>query len=80
MECPPFDSWEGSSVTLKEIEGLRRARKIPAAERVAVMARSVELTPWTEEGECVVFTSHFLRGLGLPTTRFFRLFLDTFGL
>ena len=33
-----------------------------------------------EEGERVIFRSHFLRGLGLPASAFFRSFLDFYQL
>ena len=61
--------WEGSEVT--EYDLLRRARKIPPAAEVA---------PEPQPGECVVFTSHFARGFGLPVSTFFRAFLDYYHL
>ena len=37
-----------------------------------------EVAPEPQLGECVVFTSHFARGFGLPASSFFRRFLDYF--
>jgi hypothetical protein len=38
------------------------------------------IVPAPESGERIVFISHFERGFGLPTSDFFRDFLDTYDL
>ena len=44
------------------------------------LAPEKEITPEPEEGERVVFHSHFLRGIGLPASAFFRSFLEFYQL
>ena len=39
-----------------------------------------EISPAPEEGERVIFCSHFLRGFGLPVSGFFCSFLEFHGL
>ena len=39
-----------------------------------------EVAPEPQPGECVVFTSHFARGFGLPVSTFLRAFLDYYHL
>ena len=69
-------SWEGSEVTEYDLLRLRRARKIPST--VEVRVPDDEVAPEPQSGECMVFTSHFARGFGLPASHFFRTFLDYF--
>ena len=71
-------TWEGSYITAKEIQWLRQTRRIPAG--VDCRAPSGEISPDPEQGERVVFLEHFVRGLGLPASTFFRQFLDKFNL
>lgn len=78
--APPKGSWEGSVVTADDIEYLRRTRRLPPAELVEARAPGAETTPAPRDGEVVVFYTHFLRGLGLPVSLFFRRFLTFFGL
>ena len=75
---PERGSWQGSSVTRREIEWLIRTRRIPA--EVSCRLPGNELSPEIREGEYVVFMSHFSRGFGLPLSDFAREFLDYFGL
>ena len=54
---------------------------MPDADQVRVhLAPAREITPEPEEGERVVFRSHFLRGIGLPASAFFHSFLDFYQL
>ena len=71
-------AWEGSDVSRSEIDWLIRTRRIPAG--VECRLPGPETTPDLREGEYVVFIAHFERGFGLPTSAFFRAFLNKFGL
>ena len=53
-------------------------RRIPA--EVSCRLPGKESSPILNEGEFVVFMSHFARGFGLPLSEFARSFLDYFGL
>src|SRR3954471_2230608 len=75
---PERGSWQGSTVTRREIEWLIRTRRIPA--EVGCRLPGSESSPVLNEGEYVVFMSHFARGFGLPLSDFAREFLDYFGL
>src|SRR3954471_373712 len=75
---PERGSWQGSTVTRREIEWLIRTRRIPS--KVACRLPGSESSPVLKEGEYVVFMSHFARGFGLPLSDFAREFLDYFGL
>ena len=69
--------WDSSNVHMDHIEFLRKTRRLPGADQVRVrLALAREITPEPEEGERVVFRSHFLRGIGLPASAFFHSFLD----
>ena len=73
--------WDGSEVEEEHIEFLCQTRRLPSAD--LVRARAVpegEIRPAPEEGERVVFRSHLMRGLGLPTSGFFCSFLEFHGL
>ena len=73
--------WDGSNVHMDHIEFLRKTRRLPGADQVRVcLAPAKENTPEPEEGERVVFRSHFLRGIGLPASAFFRSFLEFYQL
>ena len=73
--------WDGSNVHMDHIEFLRKTRRLPGKDQVRVrLAPEKEITPAPEEGERVVFRSHFLRGIGLPASAFFRSFLDFYQL
>ncbi|KAK1682277.1 hypothetical protein QYE76_043125 [Lolium multiflorum] len=71
-------SWRGSYMRDDDIERLVRLRRIP--REVITRAPGEEVEPKPEPGERVVFGAHLDRGLGLPASRFFRRFLDFFGL
>ncbi|KAK1608131.1 hypothetical protein QYE76_031804 [Lolium multiflorum] len=71
-------AWIGSDVTQHEIDWLYRSRRIP--EGVSCRIPGNELEPVLEPGEFVVFLAHFERGFGLPTSDFFRQFLDFYQL
>src|SRR4051812_39503190 len=75
---PERGSWQGSSVTRREIEWLIRTRRIPA--EVSYRLPGSESSPVLNKGEYVVFMSHFSRGFGLPLSNFAKAFLDYFGL
>ena len=73
--------WDGSNVHEDHVEFLRKTRRLPGADKVWVrLALEKEITPEPEEGERVVFRSHFLRGIGLPASAFFRSFLEFYQL
>ena len=73
--------WDGSNVHEDHVEFLRKTRRLPGADKVRVrLAPEKEITPEPEEGERVVFRSHFLRGIGLPASAFFRSFLEFYQL
>ena len=73
--------WDGSEVDDDNIEFLRQTRRLPDADLVrARAAPEGEILPAPEEGERVIFRSHLMRGLGLPTSGFFRSFLEFHGL
>ena len=70
--------WQGSRVTQEDIDWLIKSRRIPAG--VECRLPGDEISPDPNQGERVVFVSHFERGLGLPVSYFFRSFLDKFHL
>ena len=70
--------WEGSEVSLAEIDWLKRTRRIP--EGVECRRPGDELEPKPAARERVVFVTHFERGFGHPTSPFFRAFLNRFHL
>ena len=73
--------WDGSNVHADHIDFLRKTRRMPGEDQVRVcLAPKKEITPAPEEGEWVIFHSHFLRGLGLPASAFFRSFLEFYQL
>src|SRR3954470_4686849 len=73
--------WDGSEVDDDMIEFLRQTRRIPSASLVKARAPPpAEVSPAPAEGERVVFRSHVSRCLGLPTSGFFRSFLEFHGL
>ena len=73
--------WDGSNVHMDHIDFLRKTRRLPGKDQVRVrLALEKEITPAPEEVERVIFRSHFLRGLGLPASAFFRSFLDFYQL
>ena len=74
-------SWDGSNVHEDHVEFLRQTRRLPDANLVRVrLAPETEISPAPEEGERVVFRSHFLRGFGLPASGFLRSFLEFYNL
>ena len=74
-------TWDGSEVHKDHIEFLRRTRRLPGEDRVQVrLAPEGEISPAPQEGERVIFRSHYLRGLGLPASSFFRSFMEFYGL
>ena len=73
--------WDGSNVHEDHVDFLRKTRRLPGADKVRVrLTPAKEITPEPKEGERVVFRSHFLRGIGLPASAFFRAFLDFYQL
>ena len=74
-------SWDGSNIHEDHVEFLRQTRRLPGENYVRVRRAPVrEISPAPEEGERVIFRSHFLRGLGLPASAFFRSFLEFYQL
>ena len=73
--------WDGSLVDMDHIEFVHKTWLLPSEDLVQVrLALAREVSPAPEEGERVIFRSHFLRGLGLPASAFFRSFLDFYHL
>ncbi|KAK1613785.1 hypothetical protein QYE76_019302 [Lolium multiflorum] len=70
-----YGRWEGSNITPAEIDWLYKSRRIPV-EGVECRLPVDEIKPKPKPGEYVVFTVHFMCGLGLPASAFFRSFLD----
>ena len=69
--------WDGSTVIEDHIAFLRDTRRMPSAAFVkARVPPETEISSAPQEGERVVFRSHFLRGFGLPASNFFRAFLN----
>ena len=61
------------------LDWLRKSRRVPPQVDCHLPPKGeISLVP--EEGERVVFISHFQRGFGLPASDFLRAFLDKFGL
>ena len=71
-------SWEGSDVTIEEIEWLQNCGRIPPGVQARLPLGEIE--PCPQEGEYVVFSAHFERGFGLPVSEFYKSFLHTFQL
>lgn len=71
-------AWDGSEVTSADLKWLHNSRRIPMGVQSRLPGDKVVTVP--EEGERVVFLSHFERGFALPASEFFRSFLDFFGL
>jgi hypothetical protein len=75
------EAWCGSNVTEADLDVLRRYRQLPSADLVATrIPPSTEVVPVPQDGEYIVFLSHFERGFGLPASRFLREILDRFEL
>ena len=73
--------WDGSNVHADNIDFLRKMRQLPGEDQVRVhLAPKKEISLAPGEGERVIFRSHFLRGLGLPASAFFRSFLEFYQL
>lgn len=73
--------WDGSNVHEDHVEFLRQTRRLPHAGNVSVhLPPPTEISPAPEDGERIVFRSHFLRGFGLPASGFLRSFLDFYHL
>ncbi|KAK1613213.1 hypothetical protein QYE76_036886 [Lolium multiflorum] len=70
--------WEGSDVSQAEIDWLYQSRRIPKSVESRIPGDERE--PDVKPGEVVVFTAHFMRGLGLPVSDFFRRFLNFYEL
>jgi hypothetical protein len=77
--CP--GAWCGSNVTEEDLDELRRYRQLPPLNLVATrIPPATEVLPAPQDGEHVVFLSHFERGFGLPTSPFLLEFLEHFSL
>ena len=68
--------WDGSNVHEDHLTFLRQTRRQPRETHVKVcVPPEAEISPAPEDGEHVIFRSHFLRGFGLPGSSFFHSFL-----
>ncbi|KAE8782763.1 hypothetical protein D1007_43813 [Hordeum vulgare] len=72
--------WAVCDIVEEHIEVLRHRRKLPPAEFVAARVPGPENSPVPQEGEVVVLSEHFARGLGLPASKFLYDFLTHYGL
>ena len=73
--------WDSSNIPEYHVKFLRKTRRLPGADKVEVrLAPTKEITPEPQEGERVVFRSHFLHGIGLPVSAFFRSWLEFYQL
>ena len=79
--APTSGSWDGSNVRDDHIDFLRKTRRLPGENYVRVyLALEREISPAPEEGERVIFRLHCLRGVGLPASSVFLLFLEFYHL
>ena len=71
--------WMPSSVTEEDVLKLRDARYLTGeiSHRLPAQGQAI---PTPQPGESVVFTSHFLQGLGLPIDPFVRGLMFYYGL
>ena len=71
--------WAPSSVTEEDVRKLRDARYLTGeiSHRLPAQGQAI---PTPQPGESVVFTSHFLRGLGSPIDPFVRGLMFYYGL
>ena len=71
--------WMPSSVTEEDVRKLRDARYLTGeiSHRLPAQGQGI---PTPQPGESVVFTSHFLRGLGFPIDPFVRGLMFYYGL
>ena len=68
--------WDGSNVHEDHLTFLHDTRWLPGAGYIKTRVPPAdEISPAPEEGEHVIFRSHFLRGFGLPASDFMRAFL-----
>lgn len=74
----PKGSWEGSATMDADIAYLRHTRRLSLMEVVEARAPDRETLLAPREGEVVVLYIHYACGFGLPTSLFFRRFLDFF--
>ena len=70
-------AWDGSEVHDDHIDFLRQTRRLPGKDYVKVrLALKREISSAPEEGERVVFRSHFIRGFSLLASGFLRLLME----
>lgn len=74
----PKESWEGSETSEANIQYLRDTKRRPPPTMVAARAAGGEMEPRPQEGERIVFNTHFKRRFSLPVSTFFRSFLNFF--
>ena len=68
--------WEGSDIHEDHLSFLRDMQRLPGEGYVKTRVPPAdEISPAPEEGERVIFRSHFLRGFSLPASGFLRSFL-----
>ena len=72
--------WDGSNVHEAHISFLHQARRLHREMHVKVhVPPEAEISPAPEDGQRVIFWSHFLRGFGLLASGFLRSFLAFYG-
>ena len=74
-------AWDGSVIHEDHLNFLRDTRRLPGEGYVKTRVPPAdEISPAPEEGERIIFRSHFLHGFGLPASGFLRSFLDFYHL
>ena len=76
----PKNKWERSSVTAQALEQAANEGLLPPASERRWRIASADPRPRPSPGEFVAFLAFLERGLGFPTSEFFRRFLDFYGL
>ena len=71
--------WMASSITEEDIRNLREAKYLPAEIPHRLPAQG-QVVPTPKPNESIVFTSHFLRGLGFSVDPFVRGLMFYYGL
>ena len=73
--------WLGSNIHDDHVDFLRVTRRLRRSDNVGVcIPPELEISPRPEPGEYVLFRAHFLCGVALPASGFFREFLHFYRL
>ncbi|KAE8773949.1 hypothetical protein D1007_53738 [Hordeum vulgare] len=69
---------DGNNINEEFIKCIHHQHKLLLARLVEACIMGAEYATASRDGEVVVFTEHFARGFGLPTSTFFRRFVTHF--